>query len=136
MIGENRDESKAGSYTLPDMMRLASGSAVRTVADWEQRRRPELLDLFRSEIYGYAHPRPPAHIQDRRSDPQAMGGKASFKKVAISFRLNGDPFTFHVMLFIPNQRRGRVPAFLTLNDRPVTPIPRARSNPKTGPPNT
>jgi len=80
VIGENRDESKAGSYTLPDMMRLASGSAVRTVADWEQRRRPELLDLFRSEIYGYAHPRPPAHIQDRRSDPQAMGGKASFKK--------------------------------------------------------
>src|SRR5215472_16542217 len=57
VAGENRVESKVPPYTLPDMFKLASGAQVRTIADWDQHR-AELLELIRSEIYGYAPPRP------------------------------------------------------------------------------
>jgi hypothetical protein len=119
VAGENRVESKVPPYTLPDMFKLASGAQVRTIADWAQHRRAELLELFRSEIYGYAPPKPDnLTFKTVESDPKAMGGKATLKRIAISFQLNGDPFTFHLILFVPNQRRGKVPVFVTLNHRP------------------
>jgi hypothetical protein len=119
VAGENRDESKVGTYILPDMFRLASGSSVRTTADWEQRRRAELLELFSAEIYGYAPSKPNSlTFKTVESDPKAMGGKATLKRIAITFQLNGDSFTFHLILFMPNQRRGKVPVFVTLNHRP------------------
>lgn len=115
---QNRDESKVPPYTLPDMFRLADGNRVRTAAAWEQQRRGELLDLFRREVYGIAPPKPDTlAFQIVESDPKAMGGKATLKSVAISFQLGGERFTFHLTLFVPNQRRGKVPAFLLLNHR-------------------
>ncbi|HEY3835231.1 MAG TPA: hypothetical protein VGL72_01605 [Bryobacteraceae bacterium] len=118
VAGENRDESKAGTYTLPEMFKLSNGSAVRTAADWEQHRRAELLELFRSEIYGYDPPKPDnLTFQIVESDAKAMGGKATLKRIAIRFQLDGEPFTFHLILFVPSQRRGRVPVFVTLNHR-------------------
>jgi hypothetical protein len=53
------------------------------------------------------------------SDLQAMGGRATLKRVAISFQLQGEPFTFHLTLFIPNQRKGKAPVFLLLNHRSI-----------------
>jgi dienelactone hydrolase len=46
-----------------------------------------------------------------------MGGKATLKRVAIRFTLGGEPFTFHLTLFVPNERQGRAPVFLLLNHR-------------------
>lgn len=118
VAGENRDENKVGPYTLPEIFRRPNGAPVRTLSDWQHHRRAELLDLFRSEIYGYAPPKPGnLTFKIVESDPKAMGGKASLKRVAITFQLQGEPFTFHLILFVPNQRRGKAPVFLTLNHR-------------------
>jgi hypothetical protein len=51
------------------------------------------------------------------SDSKAMGGKATLKRVAVSFQLQGEPFIFHLTLFVPNARRGKAPVFLLLNHR-------------------
>jgi arylsulfatase A-like enzyme/dienelactone hydrolase len=114
----NYDEAKVRPYTLPDMFTLNSGEKVTTAAVWEQQRRGELLDLFRRYVYGFAPPKPQTlTFQVIERDPKAMGGKATLKRVAISFQLQGEPFTFHLTLFIPNQRQGKAPVFLLLNHR-------------------
>ena len=114
----NYDEAKVRPYTLPDVLTLAGGQKVATTADWEQRRRGELLDLFGRHIYGFAPPKPQTlafHIVE--SDSKAMAGKATLKRVALSFQLQGEPFTFHLTLFVPNGRQSKAPVFLLLNHR-------------------
>src|SRR5690349_801888 len=48
----NYDESKVGSYTLPDPLRLQGGQPVRDAKMWLKQRRPEILKLYETEIYG------------------------------------------------------------------------------------
>ena len=119
--GANYDESKIVPYTLPDLFTLADGAKVTTSVVWERQRRGELLEIFRREVYGIAPPKPETlAFRVVESDPQAMDGKATRKQVAISFQLGGETFTFHVILFVPNQRTAPAPVFLLLNHRPIT----------------
>src|SRR5690606_41934570 len=48
----NYDEAKVPDYTLPELLATAQGKAVKTVRQWERRRRPELLDLFAAQMDG------------------------------------------------------------------------------------
>ncbi|MCK4747732.1 MAG: hypothetical protein KAT15_11870, partial [Bacteroidales bacterium] len=50
----NFDEARVPDYTLPGIFTTESGKKISNTADWEKIRRAELLDLFRSEVYGYA----------------------------------------------------------------------------------
>lgn len=54
----NRFEEKVRPYTLPDPLVLNSGEKVESAATWWQKRRPEIVEDFESEIYG----RLPEHI--------------------------------------------------------------------------
>jgi (4-O-methyl)-D-glucuronate---lignin esterase len=48
----NYDESKVGTYTLPDPLKLADGTPVRDAKTWTTKRRPEIVELYKREIYG------------------------------------------------------------------------------------
>lgn len=48
----NSDESKVNQYQLPDPLRLNNGQFVKNDKDWWQKRRPEIVEAFESEIYG------------------------------------------------------------------------------------
>src|SRR5438046_6907615 len=48
----NYSEEKVPAYTLPDPLILASGERVTTAQMWRERRRPEILDFYKTEIYG------------------------------------------------------------------------------------
>jgi hypothetical protein len=48
----NYDESKVPSYTLPDALTTLKGKKVKNVRQWEKVRRPELLNLFETEMFG------------------------------------------------------------------------------------
>lgn len=116
----NWDEAKVGSYTLPDMFALAGGGRVNTADVWEKQRRGEILAMFRSEVYGVAPPKPDdLTFRVVETNPQAMEGKATLKRVAIGFKLGGELFEFHLTLFVPNQRAGKAPVFLLLNHRGI-----------------
>jgi hypothetical protein len=47
----NYDESKVGTYSLPDPLTLANGRPVRDAATWTKRR-AELIGLYEKEIFG------------------------------------------------------------------------------------
>jgi len=48
----NYDEQKVPVYTLPDPLVTSDGSKIATADDWNQTRRGELMELFRSHVYG------------------------------------------------------------------------------------
>jgi hypothetical protein len=48
----NYDEDKVGSYTLPDPLVCNDGSRVTNAESWFARRRLEILEAYRAEIFG------------------------------------------------------------------------------------
>ncbi len=71
----NYDESKVGAYTLPDPLVLANGQPVRDAKTWFKVRRPELLKLYDTDIYGSVParaPRRPAKSPRRTPMPWAV----------------------------------------------------------------
>ena len=56
----NYDESRVGDLPLPDPL-VAGGRDVEDAATWTERRRPEILELFRTQVYGRAPGAPPEH---------------------------------------------------------------------------
>ncbi len=105
------DEKAVPAYTLPDPLAFSDGRRVKSVKDWEKRRR-ELLRLFRDEMYGSSPGRP----EDQQftivdEDPSALGGKALRRSVKIAW---GDEY-LTLLLYLPKGRKSPVPAFLGVN---------------------
>ena len=48
----NYDEAEAGNVQLPDPLRLANGQRVTDAKTWFEKRRPEIVRLYETEIYG------------------------------------------------------------------------------------
>jgi dienelactone hydrolase len=113
----NYDEAKVPPWRLPPLLQFSDGKPVASAADWT-RRRGELLAVFRSDMFGVSPPRPDGLRFDMvEMSNHAMDGAATLKRVAASFVLSAETFTFHITLFIPNKRNGPVPVFLLLNHR-------------------
>jgi hypothetical protein len=81
------DESNVPEFTLPDPLIMQNGQKVTDAAMWTEKRRPEIIKLFQTEVYGRTMaPRPEKMIWKLISvDPNAMDGKAITKKVVLYF---------------------------------------------------
>lgn len=112
----NYDESKVPVYTLPDVLKCADGTVVQNARDWRQKRRPELLKLFETEVYGRAPQRPAGLSFETLSVvTNALGGKATRKEIAIHFTKDKSGPGMVLLLYVPNQTKTAVPAFLGLS---------------------
>ncbi len=100
---------------LPDPLVMLDGTKVTTKEQWLQKRRPELKQLFQHYMYGYFPPKPKKMaFKVERLDPKALAGKATLKEITIAFGPPGTP-KIHLMLFVPNNRKGPAPVFLGMN---------------------
>ena len=82
----NYDESKVPAYTLPDPLILSSGEKVKTIEVWESRRRPEILALFKSEMYGKFPPgKVRVSFEPLEESREALDGTAIRKQVRAHF---------------------------------------------------
>ena len=115
--GFNYDESQVGPYTLPDPL-AHNGKKVTSALSWAARR-AEILDLFRTNVYGRS-PGKPEHVAFSviEENPKAMDGAATLRRIAISSRQGGRSHRFELTLFLPNKRSGAAPVFLLINNRP------------------
>jgi (4-O-methyl)-D-glucuronate---lignin esterase len=112
----NEDESKVPPYTLPDPLVLADGRKVSDARTWTGKRRPELLRLFETHVYGRTPaggPRPRFEVV--KTDPSALGGRATRKDVAIVFGDGPAARRTELLLYLPNAAKAPAPVFLGLN---------------------
>ncbi|HKI21096.1 MAG TPA: acetylxylan esterase [Isosphaeraceae bacterium] len=116
----NLDERKVNAYTLPDPLTMAEGRKVATSVQWIEERRPELMRLFQTHVYGRV-PQPLRPIrptsQVRSEDKQALGGKAVRREISIRFSDKADGPRMDLLLYLPRTAgtSKRAPAFLALN---------------------
>ena len=114
--GINQDEAKVPRYTLPDPLVLANGEPVRDAATWEARRRPEILKLFETHVYGKMPGRPDRlAFRVDRVVKDALGGKATRKEISVLFAGTPDGPRMDLALYVPNAGQGPRPAVLSLN---------------------
>jgi len=113
----NYDEQRVPAYCLPDPLVLQDGTRVADAAAWRARRRPELLQLFATEMYGRTPAGRPArqHWQVTAVDPLALGGKATRKEITVWFTPGTGGRRLHLLVYLPNTRTGPRPCFLGLN---------------------
>ena len=93
----NYDESKVPQYTLPSVLMCHDGEMVQTKEQWEQKRRPEILNLFTTYMFGKApvlkHNLP---CTVSRINEKALNGRATRKEITI--QLTDDPQGPHIDL--------------------------------------
>jgi hypothetical protein len=112
----NYDEAKVPPYTLPDPLQCRDGLVVTNADAWTAKRRPELLALFASNVYG----RSPAPSADQKFEltsvaTNALGGLATRKEYTVWFTGKTNGSSLNLLLYVPNVRKGPAPAFLGLN---------------------
>ena len=107
--------------SLPDPFVMLDGTPVRTLKDWTDKRRPELIQLFRTYVYGHAPKRKGVIATLRKGPIPVLGGRALYKEIDISFQaLKGqvDAPTIRLALFLPRHKgkqKRSFPVFLGLN---------------------
>lgn len=112
----NYDETKVDNYVLPDPLVDGKGKYITTQAQWLKTRRPEILDLFKTNVYGKL---PGAskgiHFNVTAVDKNALDGNATRKEITIFFtEAQGGP-SMDVLLYLPNHVNKAVPVFIGLN---------------------
>jgi hypothetical protein len=115
-IPVNYDQSKVGTYTLPDALKLADGKEVRNAKTWYKKRRPEIVRLFETQQYGIAPGRPADEsfeVVDKGTP--ALNGTAIRKEINI--HLSKDPSwpVIHLLEYIPANAKKPVPMFFSIN---------------------
>ena len=122
----NYDESKVPAYELPDPLVTRDGRPVADARTWREVRRPEILELFRTHVYGRAPGRPAKLTFDVFDLDRAVelfpatatrpAGIAHVTRKQVTIRLTGqaDGPSIDLLMYLPNLGRP-VPVFLLLN---------------------
>jgi hypothetical protein len=113
----NYDEQKVPQYTLPDPLVMSDGTKVTNAQTWKDKRRPEILELFRTYVYGRAPVDRPKDMTFKVFDleQRALGGLATRKQVAVNFTGREDGPGMDILIYLPNNREKPIPTFVILN---------------------
>lgn len=114
----NYYEEKVPLYSLPDPLTTSDGRNVANGDLWKELRRPEILELFRKNVFG----RVPETPYDKsykvvREDKTAIDGTATLKQVEITIAAGGKSLVIHLTLFTPENSQRPVPVFLLIDNR-------------------
>ena len=118
--GFNYDESKVPDYELPELLQTNAGNPVTTAADWQKVRRSEILEMFRTHVYGRvpedAVTKTVSVIQEESDE--ALGGTAVRRQVRLYLKAQGEEPFIDVLIYLPKSRveEGKsTPIFTGLN---------------------
>jgi hypothetical protein len=121
--GINYDESKAPAYELPDALKTSSGARVTSTAMWERQRRPELLEIFRSQFYGRRPDTAYKAVFRQVSEVKdAFDGAATGRDMVATISIGERKFEFPFTVFVPNKVQGEAPAVVHINNRYPLPV--------------
>jgi hypothetical protein len=112
----NYDESKVPDFILPSLLRTENGKNITSSKEWEEIRRPEILSLFETQMYGKI-PEKEVQVTFKLQEYSrvALNGKAVRKQVTIIFSGKSGSHEANLLLYLPKNANGPVPVFLGYN---------------------
>jgi hypothetical protein len=112
----NYDLTKADRYPVPDALTLKSGEPVKDAGTWWNRRRPEILADFQSEIYGRIPTETPKVTWElAQTSKDALGGKATLKRIVGHIDNSRYPAaspSIDIALYLPANAHAPVPVMV------------------------
>lgn len=125
----NYDEAKVGNYTLPDPLVLQNGQPVRDADTWFKQRRPEIIKLYETEIYGRVPAQvPPIQFEVVGTDLAALSNSAIRKDIIGRIGDQPDGPEVNVVLYLPARASGPVPVLLHVLFGNPPPVSRSSTN--------
>jgi hypothetical protein len=114
----NYDDSKVKPYSLPDPLIMQNGARVRSAEMWVRERRPEILRLYETDIYGrIPASAPKVQWQVTGTDPAARDGAAVRKTIIGKMGESAEAPRMNLTLYTPAAAKGPVPVILLVNFR-------------------
>ena len=103
---------------IPDVLKTSDGKKTDSAAVWEAVRRPEILELFKAQVFGRNPVGRPATLRFEpiAADREMVGGKAIRKRVNIRYTGPGGEGCIALTAFIPKSPKP-VPAFVLICNR-------------------
>lgn len=130
--GANYEEAKANPYPdLPEVLVTTAGDKVTTPEQWNEKRRPELVRMLETHLYG----RIPETVPDVKWEvvetrEVEAGGKPAIQKHIIGTVDNSAcpeiEVNISMSLTLPKDAEGSVPVLMTFGWTPFEPNPFAR----------
>jgi len=118
----------AAGFNLPDPLTSDDGKRIKTAREWMAIRRPELLELFRKNVYGRASVGRPRDMDfEVNVTPGLMEGAAIRKLVNIRYSGPHGTGAIGVVLFIPARSPRPAPCFVLICNRSKDNIDPTRS---------
>jgi oligosaccharide reducing-end xylanase len=108
------DESKVPAYTLPDPLVMLGGKKVTDPNAWRRERRPEILRLFETNVYGRTMAGRPKEMTWEVTSPatNATDGTVINKAVTIYFAGKKDGPKMDLHITVPANAKKPVPVFM------------------------
>ncbi|MFW5644530.1 MAG: alpha/beta hydrolase family protein [Bacteroidota bacterium] len=104
---------------LPQILSTDAGKKISDVDTWENRRKPEILDLFRDEVYGWfpADFKPEVSFEKVSTDYHALNGEGIRKQIIIHVKNpeNDKQMKIPLLIYLPSGEIRDIPVFLGLN---------------------
>ena len=112
----NYDEAKIPPYDLPALLVSNDGNIITSSRQWEKQRRPEIMEYFQSQMFGRT-PREKISMKARQVavNEHALDGAATSRQVLLTFCGNGRTLQAMLLVYVPNDRKGRVPVIWQYN---------------------
>ena len=122
----NYEESLVPGYTLPDVLVTSSGERITDSSGWINKRRPEILQLFRDHVYGNI-PEGQVEVATRTIShrEKALEGKATREEVVINLSAGEKNIELNLLIYLPAAAENPVPVFLGERPRWEEEDPRA-----------
>jgi hypothetical protein len=112
----NYDETRVPPYTLPDPLVLANGQRVKDARTWERQRRPEIVRLYETVIFGRVPATAPKVTwRVTTTEPGVRDGSVTIKRVTGTIGAGADAPRIPLTLYTPATAKGRVPVILVVN---------------------
>jgi hypothetical protein len=109
----NYDEAMVPQYTLPELLVTLDEERVTNAKTWKEKRRPEILKLFRDHVYGNSKIGRPERMrwEITAADEHALNNTVSAKTVVIYFNGENEGPRMKLNILLPRTNKP-VPVFL------------------------
>lgn len=111
-------ENQVPFYELQDPLVTIEGKRITTKDDWLNIRRPQIMGMFASTIYGRVpEPETPIEVDYEiiSEDKEFFDGRGTRKHILAQYSNERGSVQMHIALFIPNHIKGPVPVLLRLS---------------------
>lgn len=114
----NTDETKANPYPIwPDILTMNDGSKVTTAAQWQTKRRPEIVEAFERDVVGRVPANAPKITWTVDASETELINWKRVKATRLIGRADNSAYPdisveFPVMLLVPEDAKGPVPVLI------------------------